>query len=376
MHLRLQSWFPFLVQICLNGREWLSRQMDRYQMDYVKKENCFPWISHVAGAQRLMDKQLEINWPEHLDEILRHNHPLAPEICQPLGLKYYWTTEESEYATDIMFKGPKPLSQIYPGLVRHAITSFSSGDVMRFLGHRVAAHGKIHGNFEGQVVSDLKQRPEGIRVKHTLNGNSIKMYDKQGTILRIETTINQTRDFRVFRERQTGPHGRAKDDGKKAWRILRKGVADLKRRAEVSHAANQRYLAALSATSGKVPLFQWVQEICQPVERQTHRFRALNPWALEDGALLQAINRGEFAINGFRNRDLRALLFKGKPDPQVLKRQSAAITRKLALLKAHGLIKKVGGTHRYVLTQKGSTIITAVLAARQANINQLTQMAA
>jgi hypothetical protein len=376
MHLRLQSWFPFLVQICLNGREWLSRQMDRYQMDYAKKENCFPWIGHVAGAQRLLDKQQEINWPDHLDEILRHNHPLAAEICQPLGLKYYWTTEESEYATDLMFKGPKPLSQIYPGLVRHAITSFSSADVMRFLGHRVAAHGKIRGNFKGQVVSDLKQRPEGIRVKHTLNGNSIKMYDKQGTILRIETTVNQTRDFRVFRERQTGPHGRAKDDGKKAWRILRKGVADLKRRAQVSHAANERYLTALSATSGKVPLYQWAQDICQPLQRQTRRFRALNPWSPQEGALLQAVNRGEFTINGFRNRDLRALLFKGKPDPHNLKRQSAAITRKLALLKAHGLIKKVSGTHRYVLTQRGSTTITAVLAAKQADINQLTQMAA
>ncbi len=176
MHLRLQSWFPFLVQICINGREWLSRQMDRYQMQYAKKENCFPWISHVAGAQRLMDKQLEINWPNQLEAILQHNHPLAAEICQPLGLKYYWTAEETEYATDVMFQGPKPLNQIYPALARHAITSFSSADVMRFLGHRVAAHGKVRGNFKGEVVSDLKQRPEGIRVKHTLNANSIKMY--------------------------------------------------------------------------------------------------------------------------------------------------------------------------------------------------------
>ena len=189
MHLRLQSWFPFQVQICINGREWLSRQMDRYQMNYAQKENCFTWISHLKGAQRLMDKQLEINWPEQLDWILRQNHPLASEICQPLGLRYYWTTQESEYATDVMFKSPKPLSRIYPALVRHAITSFSSADVMRFLGHRVAAHRKVRGNFKGEVVSDLKERPEGIRVKHTLNANSLKMYDKQGSVLRIETTI-------------------------------------------------------------------------------------------------------------------------------------------------------------------------------------------
>ncbi len=377
MHLRLQSWFPFQVQICINGREWLSRQMDRYQMNYAQKENCFTWISHLKGAQRLMDKQLQINWPEQLDWILRQNHPLASEICQPLALRYYWTTQESEYATDVMFKRPKALSRIYPALVRHAITSFSSADVMRFLGHRVAAHRKVRGNFKGEVVSDLKERPEGIRVKHTLNANSLKMYDKQGSVLRIETTINQTRDFRVFREAQVGPHGRAKSEPtKKAWRILRRGVVDLKRRAEVSLAANTRYLTALSATAGKVPLFQWVEEVCKPVQRDGYRARALNPWSPQDSALLQAVNRGEFKINGFRNRDLRALLFKAKTDPKEQKRRSAAISRKLALLRTHGLIKKLSGTHRYVLTQKGSTTITALLTARQANINELTKIAA
>jgi len=376
MHLRLQSWFPFEVQVCLNGREWLRRQMDRYQMSYTKKENCFTWISHLAGAQRLLDKQLEINWPDQLNQILRANHPLAPEICRPLGLNYFWTTQESEYATDVLFKSPKHLAQLYPALVRHAITSFSSADVMRFLGHRVAAHGQVRGNFAGEIVSDLKHRPEGLRVKHTLNANSLKMYDKQASVLRIETTLNQVRDFRLYREAQQGPHGRAKEVGQKAWRILRRGVVDLKRRADVSHAANQRYLTALAATSGTVPLFQWVDQVCQPIIRDGARCRALNPWSPQDGALFQAIHRGEFKINGFRNRDLRGLLFKPTQDPDQQKRHSAAVTRKLALLRAHGLIKKLSGTHRYVLTEKGCTVVTAVLTARQANINDLTRIAA
>jgi hypothetical protein len=226
------------------------------------------------------------------------------------------------------------------------------------------------------VVSDLKERPEGIRVKHTLNTNSIKMYDKQGSILRIETTINHARDFRVFREAQTGAHGRAKSHGKKAWRIMRKGVADLKRRAEVSHAANIRYLTALAATSGKVPLFQWVEEVCKPLQREGRRVRALNPWSPKDAALLQAINRGEFKINGFRNRDLRPLLFTTKASPEEQKRRASAVTRKLTLLRAHGLIKKLSATHRYVLTAKGHTIVTALLAARQANVDELTKIAA
>lgn len=376
MHLRLQSWFPFQVQICINGRQWLSRQMDRYQLDYIQKENCFTWISHVKGAQRLLDKQLELDWPEQLDRILRQNHPLAREICQPLGLSYYWTTQESEYATDVMFKSPGALQRLYPTLVRHAITSFSSADVMRFLGHRVAAHGAVNGNFQGEVVSSLKQRPEGIRVKHALNANSIKMYDKQGSVLRIETTINQTRDFRVFRQAQSGPHGRAKSAGKKSWRVLRRSVVDLKRRADISRAANKRYLTALAATTGKIPLFQWVEAVCKPVQHEGRRARAINPWSSQDAALLLAVNRGEFKLNGFRNRDLRALLFPTKPTTTLQRRHAGIITRKLGLLRAHGLIMKLQGTHRYVLTHKGTAIITALLAARQADINQLTQIAA
>jgi len=351
--------------------------MDRHHMDYCQKENCFTWIGHLKAAQRLMDKQLEIDWPAQLEEVLRQNHSLASEICRPLNLRYYWSTQESEYATDVMFKSPKPLSRIYPGLIRHAITSFSSGDVMRFLGHQVAAHGKVRGNFKGEIVSDLKTRPEGIRVKHSVNANSIKMYDKQGSVLRVETTINHSRDFRVFREAQIGFHTRAKTDPtKKAWRILRTSVVDLKRRAEVSRNANFRYLTALSATSGKVPLFQWVDEVCKPVVRDGRRARAINPWSPQDIPLLQAVNRGEFKINGFRNRDIRSFLFKGQADAKELKRRSAAVGRKLALLKTHGLIKKLPGTHRYVLTAKGSTTITALLTARQADINQLTALAA
>ena len=153
-------------------------------------------------------------------------------------------------------------------------------------------------------------------------------------------------------------------------------MVDLKRRAEVSRAANDRYLTALSATSGKIPLFTWVEEVCKPVRREGRRVRALNPWSPHDAALLQAVNRGEFKINGFRNRDLRNLLFQPKAPPDEQKRRAAHVSRKLALLRVHGLIKKLSGTHRYVLTEKGSTTITALLTARQANINQLTPIAA
>src|SRR5262249_1957348 len=85
---------------------------------------------------------------------------------------------------------------------------------------------------------------------------------------------------------------------------------------------------------------------------------------------------GGFAMNGMGNRDLQKLLYPGEHQQIQRRRQSAAITRKLALLRAHGLIRKVSGSHRYLLSPNGRRIITALLAARRADVDQLTRMAA
>jgi anti-sigma factor RsiW len=92
--------------------------------------------------------------------------------------------------------------------------------------------------------------------------------------------------------------------------------------------------------------------------------------------LLEAISRGEFTIQGLRNRELQRLLYPAQADRVQKRRRSAAITRRLALLRAHGLIKKVSGTHRYILTHNGRRIITALLTARRADVDQLTRIAA
>lgn len=92
-----------------------------------------------------------------------------------------------------------------------ALQHFQSPDVMRFLGRRAS------GNFTGEITTSFKDRAEGVRVKHWVRGNSIKMYDKAGSILREETTIARTNDFKVLRPPHDDP------DGKLHWRPLRKG---------------------------------------------------------------------------------------------------------------------------------------------------------
>jgi hypothetical protein len=103
--------------------------------------------------------------------------------------------------------------------------------------------------------------------------------------------------------------------------------------------------------------------------------RALRPLA-DDRALLSAINHGEFAINGFRNRDLRAIFFPQTTDDKELRRRSAWISRKLRLLRAHALITKITGTHRYQLTSHGRKTIVAILSALRSTVAQLTPLTA
>ena len=369
MHLRLQTWFPFQVNVCLNGRHWLARQMDAAGIGYQQRENCFTWIEDVPKAQALAKAQLQSHWPSLLQPLLDQCHPCAAELGRPLGLSYYWSVSESEYATDIMFKDSRSLAQLYPSLVHHGIKHFGSLDVLRFLGRPVPVNGRVHGNYEGEVLSTLKTRPEGIRLKHQAAGNSLKLYDKQGSVLRVETTVNQPHAFRVYRSREKDPQNQM------GWYVLRKSIADLHRRAEVCHAANNRYLDALSSVKATTPLKDLAAPICKPTFKHGHRFRALNPWSQIDGKLLEIISRGEWTINGFGNRDLRQHLFPHPTtDTKLQKQRAAKITRLLGLLRAHGIIKKVSGTHRYILTQQGRQIVTALLAARQASTAHLSSL--
>jgi hypothetical protein len=171
-----------------------------------------------------------------------------------------------------------------------------------------------------------------------------------------------------------------------AWLPLRKGIADLRRRAEVSQAANNRLLEAQAAVSGQTSLAEFTAGLCRRAQlagreragqpRPVQRFRALNPWAAEDADLLTAIARPEFAQNGFRNRDLAAVLYAQAPRvAEEARRRSAAVTRKIRLLRAHGLIRKVPGSHRYQVSSHGRQAITALLAAHHSNAEQLSQLA-
>jgi hypothetical protein len=373
MNARIQTWFPFAIHICWNGREWLSRQMDREQLGYQRHDNCFSWMEDYQRAQQLLEEQLKGNWPQWLDAIAHQLNPIHAEIFRHYETNDYWSCHQSEWATDLVISEVAKFQRLYPLLVDHAMNSFSCTDVMRFLGRKIQPEGPVPANFSGQVGGDLKHRREGTRIKFRMNQNSIKAYDKAHTENRVvfraaETTINNTKDFRVWRPKE----GEA--EGEKKWRQLRKGNADLHRRAEVSQAANARFIDALASVDDSTKIEELLSSVQKPIRRKEQRVRALRPMA-DDGALLEAVNHGEFTINGLRNRDLQRLLFSTPAGSrQEKQRRSAAISRKLRMLREHGLIKKVPRTHRYQVTAPGRSIIAAVLTVNRASVAQLNRL--
>ena len=353
MHIRLQTWLPLTIQVCVNGRAWLARQLARAGVAVTQVDNGFTAIADGPRAQTVADDLIDWPWEQWLRRL---GHRVNPWVDPKAGLFYddYWTVRQREFATDVMFRDAASLQAVYPRLLRHGIEMFHSEDVWRFLGHRPSA------GLTREVQSDLQRRPEGVRIKHGVHENSITMYDKAGRLLRIETTINNPDRFKVRRENATHPL---------TWLPLRKGIADMRRRAAIGRAANAPYLDALSVVGESTPSHHLLDPVSQRVVRDGRPSRALRPISPHEAPLLRTILRGEFLIHGFTNRDVRTLWDPDAGTDPVRRRQaSARVTRHLRLLRAHGLIKNVPRTHAYRVTDKGEAVMSTAITFRDSDI--------
>jgi len=355
MHVRLESWFPFEIQIYINGREWLAHQLDLRHIAYQRHDNKLTRIADLNMAETLCEKLARRKWPRVLNAFARRVNPHLA-IIQRAGFKgYYWVADQCEYATDVLFRERATLAVLFPALIERAMTAFSADDVLRFLGR------KPHGNFQGEVTTDLKRRPEGYRVKHTLARNSLKMYDDLvAPLLRVETTFNNPREFRVLRVLET-PQGR-----QRRWCLMGKGVANLWRYAQVGRQSNYRYLNALAHAQPTGKAMAELDRLCHPHTENGQRYARFNPVTVEDCALFAAVLAGEHAINGFRNKHLQARLYpRSTVSEQERRQRSGHVTRLLTKLRGHGLIAKVQGSRLYRVTDKGTRIMSAAIYYRK-----------
>jgi hypothetical protein len=352
MHIRLQSWFPFSVQIYINGHEWLARKMDRHGIKYKKVDNAFLHIDQPQRVQRFADNLCKKNWPRILGAFARRANPHLSGILK--RMQYYWVTDQCETAIDIMFRSRQALKDLYQKLLRHATLCFSAEDVLTFLGR------KLHGCFKGEILNDFKVRIRGARIKHRMKDNWIKMYDKYGIVLRIETVINRPHEFKV--RRRGIRKGRLITD----WFPMAKRVTNLPRYYEVSRNACRRYLNALSVVDDPTEAFKELNRLCESVKRSGRTYRGLNPLRKDDSMLLRAIMQGRYHVQGFRNRNLVSQLYPKPPENIIeAQRRSRRVTRLISLLRAHRLIAKIPRSRRYRITIRGVRLIASVICLRQ-----------
>lgn len=363
MHIRIQSWYPFTIQVYVNGREWLARRLDKLGIDYVQQGNCFLHIDDYQAAQNEFDKLAGMDWQQWLSALVPFSNPGHSQMFPEGGMEHYWTVYQSEWATDVNFHKPDYLQQIYPHLTHGAMLNFGSESVMRFLGR------KLNGNFKGEVTTHYKGRPEGVCVRHRVDSNSLKMYDKEGQLLRVESTINAPEKFKVFRS--------VRDGEEPKWVPMRKGIADLKRRSELNQKANERYFDALASLNTDVSVSEVVLPVCKPTMLGKQRIRAMRPWNQDDRELLEAVANGKFIAQGFRNADILGELYPTMRNAKKEHRRRVAsrITRKLRMLRAHGIIRKIPRSHRYTLTTKGREMATLLISTQHLTIQQINTIA-
>jgi hypothetical protein len=309
-----------------------------------------------------MKQLVRLPWTKTLDALtLKSNPALAKRKSEVASRK---SEARSWGAFDFELRTPDFLvTALYPLLARYAISDLSTTDVLRFLGK------KPNPLFRGEVTSDYRLRPEGLRVKHSVAFNSVKMYDTP-KILRAEATIERPKEFKIRRRAQGKP------ESPRIPRPLRKGVVDIKARARISQAINNRYLDALAAADTDKTVQQILSTVLQPTDLNGRRVRPLHPWSAPDIEVLRAVGHGEFLTNGFQNRDLVAILYPAvADDPQERRRASGRISRLLRILRAHGLIRRVEHSYRYLVTNRGRQVIAAVIATSEASLFKLRRSA-
>jgi hypothetical protein len=238
-----------------------------------------------------------------------------------------------EYATDLAFRSTATLGPLYEQLIRQSVLSVKVEQVAAFLGRRITPQ------LAQEIGSQFSTRIEGTCVKHRFGKSSIKMYDKSGIVLRIETTANDVSFFKHHRkvEHRNGPSTRELAPVKKSIYSL----IDLR---EILLGCNRRYLAHLSALDDFSAGLRALGRVTRPRDVDGKTVKGINFFERGDSALLHALQDPRANVAGVRRADLLPCLGMFSPN---------RLSRQLRRLLDIGVIKRVTGTYRYYLTKAG-----------------------
>ncbi len=334
MHVRLQTWAPFTCQVYANGHDFVARQLKKKGIAFEQVDNAFVELADPVAAQRIADRFAKLPWPKILERYARQVNPLLHAELKGLG--HYWVIDQAEYATDLRFTGKQALAGLFVRLLEFALLTFSPKKIFCYLGR------KWHERFDGEIQTHYKSvREPGVCLKHFMKRNWLKMYDKLGLLLRVETVINQPGEFKVLRE------CRHRDGTTTTgWFAMCKGVGNMHHYQRHALACNHRYLEALAAVDDPTPGYDELKILTERQRDNGRSYAGFNPARDEEARVFAAVLAGDHITQGFRNQDIRAALYADHPRAPERQRHSAAIGRILKRLHVRGLVAKVPRTRR------------------------------
>jgi hypothetical protein len=323
LFIKFCTYAPYAVKVCLNGHEWLKRQLDKKGICYESLDNG---ILSCAAPERVQRIARGLT-AEKIDRVIRKwfarlPHPFSPRDRQA-GYRYDISVLQAEFSLTQVFDRPETGRAFFEEIVRENIDLGRPEYVQLVFQRKIIR--RTPGSFRTRVITHDVVPSLHFQYKHTF----IKQYHKLGRALRTETTINDASDFNV---------------GKRLF--------NLPALAEIGFNANRRLLDVQSLTHDCTVGADRFDSIVKPVECQGQRASALRFGEPRVMALLQAILMFVHLPVGFSNRTLRerlALLLG--LDPAQL--TPGMMTYDLRRLRLHGVIERVPHTHRYRLTPEG-----------------------
>jgi len=298
-------------------------------------DNTFARIDDWGRAQQLADSLSA----DELHQTLDSYAALCCPVADVFGQSYHWSLMEVEYATDLAFRSPGALMPVYEQLIRQTVLTVKAEHIASFLGRRITPA------LEQEVGSHYITRPFGTCVKHRFGNAAIKMYDKGGIVLRIETTAN---DVSVFKHHRRVEHRNGPPTMQMAE--VRKTIYSLTDLREIMLGCNRRYLAHLAALDDFSSGVRALDRLTKPRRVEGKRVKGVNFFSPEDKALLHALQDPRVNLVGIRRGELIPVLKMFSP---------SGLSRQLRRLSELGAIRRVRGTYRYYLTKLGRAAVAA-----------------
>jgi hypothetical protein len=331
LFIKFCAYFPYAAKLCLNGHEWLKRQLTRRGIPFEPLDNGIRSTDAARRVQQIADTLTA----DKIDAVFRKwlrrlPHPFTAAHRQA-GYRYHLSILQAEFALTQVLDRPQTGRGFFEEVMRENLDIGRPDQMQLSFNRRVTR--RTPGSFRTRVLTDGVVPSLHVQYKQS----KVKQYHKEGQALRTETTINNTYDFNV-----------------------RRALRHLPALREIGFAANRRLLRVEYLSHDCLIGDDHLDALTHPVTVTTQRAAALHLGDRRVLALMQTLCLFALDPRGFRHRDIRAHV------AQLLGRAphgygAHAMTYDLRRLRLHGLIERVPRSHRYRITDTGARLAVLYL---------------